>query len=531
MDSFKTIHMTCKNFIFSLFILLLTISCKDEKIVENPVSSDGVSNALNNFPENKLHQSKAVKKFYEARNFVPAWNDEKIRSTFLKELGKAGEEGLFAEDYHVKILKTKKASAKLEILLTDAFLEYAHDLYFGKLDPEKLNAIWGIERKPINLPKILQTAIQERKIKEALAELKPENPIYSGLKKSLSEYREKMKSENEHVNIPTGDKPLKPGKKDPRVPTIAERLKQLEMLDESYVSKDSVYDEALQNAVKNFQKEKGLATDEVLGNSTIQQLNMDATDRYSQILANLERWRWYPRDLGNHYILINIPNYKLNVVKNGEVIRSHNVIAGDPNHHTPIFSDSIQYIVINPEWNIPSSIRDNEIIPNIIDNPGYLQSKNMYAVDSNGNRVDPRTVDWAGGEGQNYRIVQGAGASNSLGRLKIIYPNPYSIYLHDTPAKAIFNQNIRAESHGCVRVENVVELAAYILNDQKEWGLEKIKEAIATGKTQKVEVTRPISVHHFYWTAWREKDKTVFINDIYGLDKAIYSSLSQSPKK
>jgi murein L,D-transpeptidase YcbB/YkuD len=335
-----------------------------------------------------------------------------------------------------------------------------------------------------------------------------------------------MKDETGHVEIPKGE-PLKPGKKDPRVPKITKRLKQLGMLDEAYFPKDSTYDEKLQEAIKKFQKEKGLATDEILGNSTIKELNMDAKARYWQILANLERWRWYPRDLGNHYVLINIPNYKLSVVKNGNVMRSHNVIAGDPQHHTPVFSDSIQYIVINPEWNIPSSIRDNEIIPQIRKNPNYLQSRNMYVTDGSGNRVDPGTVDWAGGEGQNYRIVQGSGASNSLGHLKIIYPNQYSIYLHDTPAKAIFDQNIRAESHGCVRVEKVIELAAYILKDQNEWNVERIKETIATGKTQKVKVTQPILVHHFYWTAWREDGGTVFINDIYGLDVLVVDALKK----
>lgn len=521
--------MKCfKNFSFLLLILPIALSCGDDN-VKDPVSSEEVSKLLNTFPQNQLHQYGSVREFYENRDFAPAWNEKSQRESLLEEIAQAEGEGLFPEDYHYpkiqNLIEKEESPGEVEVLLTDAFLQYAHDLYYGKTDPKKLNDIWGVERQHPNLPQQLQLALKKEQPQRLLEDLKPFHEVYSELKKALSHYRERMKDKEAQVKIPQG-KALEPGKKDARVPVIAQRLKQLGMLEENYSSPDSIYDENLQKAIKAFQKEKGLATDEILGNSTIDQLNMDTESRYWQIMANLERWRWYPRDLGEHYILINIPNYKLSVVKNGEVKRTHNVIAGDPNHHTPIFSDSIQYIVINPEWNIPSSIRDNEIIPSILNNPGYLQSRNMYAVDSNGNRVDPGNVDWSGGEGQNYRIVQGSGASNSLGHLKIIYPNQYSIYLHDTPAKAIFDQNIRAESHGCVRVENVIELAAYILSNQ-DWDEKKINEAIATGKTQKVKVTQPIRVHHFYWTAWREDGETVFINDIYGLDEAIYAALKR----
>lgn len=519
----------CKSFSFLFLIILVTLSCGDER-VSNPVSAEEVSSLLDTYSSQSLHQQQMLQEFYEIRDFAPAWNEKSHRESLLEEIPQAEEEGLFPEDYHYEqirsLIEKNNSPVELELLLTDAFFEYAHDLYYGKTDPAQLNDIWGVKRKTLDFPQQLQSALKKGQVQNVLAAMKPSHEVYAGLKNALSTYRERMKNEEPHVEIPQGET-LEPGKKDPRVAVIAQRLKQLGMLEKNYSSTDSIYDEDLQKAIRAFQKEKGLATDEILGNSTIKQLNMDDESRYWQIMANLERWRWYPRDLGAHYVLINIPNYKLVVVKNNKIMRSHNVIAGDVAHHTPIFSDSIQYIVINPQWNIPASIRDNEIIPQIEKNPNYLQSKNMFVTDAKGNRIDPGSVNWAEGEGKNYRIVQGPGASNSLGHLKIIYPNQYSIYLHDTPAKAIFDQNIRAESHGCVRVEEVIKLAAYLLKNQKEWNVKKIEEVIASGKTRQVEVTQPIKVHHFYWTAWEEEGKIVFINDIYELDTAIIAALKK----
>lgn len=531
----QTIFFNKAFLVFLCFGLMHGCKNKAEVEIANPVTPDTFTSVQPDFSSENLFRPAEVTAFYEARNYAPAWNKVEVRSALMAALKNADKEGLRFEDYHGKEIQNqlqnendlnKKERVSLEVLLTDAFLEYAHDLFYGKLDPKKMYKIWGIDRKQIDLVAVLKEAVEKHEVEKALSNLKPQNKLYAGLKKSLQEYKEQIKRQDDLKKISTGD-PIKPGKQDARILEIAVRLKQLKFLDQNYVPENNRYDEELQEAVKKFQSQTGLMTDKVLGNSTIQELNMGAEQRYDQILANLERWRWYPRDFGTHYILINIPNYTLKVIKNGETIRTHNVIAGDKTHHTPIFSDSIQYIVLNPEWHIPSSIRDAEIIPSASSDPDYLSSRNIYVTDSDGDRVDPSTINWSSGEASNYRFTQGAGPSNSLGKIKIIYPNKYAIYLHDTPAQAIFDQNSRAESHGCVRVEHVIDLAAYLLSDQEKWGLDNINKVISSGKTEKIKVTQPVLVYHLYWTAWRNEDETIFVNDIYELDQEISVALKK----
>src|SRR5690606_23786092 len=283
--------------------------------------------------------------------------------------------------------------------------------------------------------------------------------------------------------------------------------------------------EELEVAVKKFQEEKGLQADGKIGNSTLKELNLDNSDLYNKILVNLERWRWYPRDLGDHYIMVNVADFKLAVVKEGDTVRTHNVIAGSKERQTPVFTDTLEYIVINPQWNIPPTIQKEDIVPKASRNPSYLASNNISVTAPNGDALDPGSIDWTSSEVKNYRFSQSSGPSNPLGRVKIIYPNKYLIYLHDTPSKALFNRADRAESSGCVRVENAIDLAAYVVENQDSWDLEQIQKQIASGETKHVKIKRPIQVHHLYWTAWRGLEKTYFADDVYDLDKEVYEAL------
>ena len=499
------------------------------------ISSEEISGKLENMGSQLMNKEK-LKDFYNNRSNSAVWSDGRLRRNFYKELKKSTEEGLSFQDYHGSELEgfmedpgnlSAAEKATMEILLTDAFFEYGSHLYHGKLDPESMYEIWGVERKQKDLQKILQDAAENGNIADAITDLKPKHQVYSELKKALKEY-EKLKEEESSIQkIPEGEL-IKPGEKDERIAAIAARLKKLNFLEEDYTSKENLYDEKLQDAVNKFQHKKGLQTDAILGNSTIRELNMSPEDRYLQILANLERWRWYPRDLGEHYILINIPAYELTVVKDGNTVREHKVIAGTKERPTPIFSDSLQYIVLNPEWNIPSTIKNEDVIPAASKNPDYLSSRNMSVLSPDGEAIDPSTINWSGDEVQSYRFVQESGPSNPLGRVKIIYPNDYAIYLHDTPSKNLFKQNERAESSGCVRVQNVLDLANYVLKDQEDWDMERINEVIASGETTQVPVKSPIRVHHFYWTAWRDNGNTVFTEDVYELDNEIYTALQEN---
>ncbi|SDL79338.1 Murein L,D-transpeptidase YcbB/YkuD [Salinimicrobium catena] len=528
----------------------LLVSCNDLQQKQQPAGEDPAVNISENIPEeasekeletspeeirgqlSKKKGDSTIAKFYEIRSYAPVWTSPKKRSAFLGELQKADSEGLSIKDYYHEELRHllenaaelgQEEAAQLDIQLTGAFLSYAHDLYYGKLDPKKLYKNWGVSRKNKDLPAILQQGLENDNIAEALEDLKPSHQIYRDLKVSLQEYAELRESESSFDKIREGEL-IKPGEKDPRLSAIANRLTQLGHLSEEFT--DSIYSTKLQEAVRSYQKEKGLQMDGLIGNSTIAELNMTVGERYKQILANLERWRWYPRDLGEHYILINIPQFKLSVVKEGDTVRTHNVIAGTRARQTPIFSDTIRYVVINPTWTIPPTIKVQDIIPKVSRDPSYLTNKNMKVYSKDGTLLDPEKIDWSSPQARSYTIIQRAGPTNPLGQVKIIYPNQYLIYLHDTPAQNLFSQNQRAESSGCVRVENAVDLSGYVLRDQEEWNEEKIRETIASGKTIQVKINQPIQVHHFYWTAWRAGGKTIFTEDVYRLDKEIYTRLS-----
>jgi len=500
-------------------------------------TSEKIQSALTKInSENALFEREALEEFYSSRNYSPAWTDADDLDSFYREVKNAEKEGLSFTDYHGEKLEELTAgkkslqgteAASLDIYLTDAFLAYARDLWTGKLDPRELHGLWGVSRKDQNFGQLLQDSVENNEIASILEGLKPSHEVYSQLKKSLQEYKKLKKNEPIREKISEG-KLIKSGEKDKRLPLITKILRDLGQLTVSENFNDSIYSEELQAAIKEFQKAKGLQVDGIIGNSTIAELNVTHKQRYKQILANLERWRWYPRDLGDHYILINIPDFKLAVVRNGVTVKEHNIIVGTRARPTPVFTDTLQYIVINPEWHIPPTIKTQDVIPKASQDPSYLRSHNMRVIGRDGETIDPSTIDWSSKEVSSYNFVQNAGPSNPLGRVKIIYPNDFLIYLHDTPAQALFSQNQRAESSGCVRVENALDLSAYVLENQEEWNQQRIEETIATGKTVQVKIDQPIQVHHFYWTAWRAVGKPVFVNDLYDLDRKIYTRLQEN---
>ena len=538
--------MKKKNLLLPLIILLVSLSaCEgDNKDPMTRASSDEASQRIAEAtPEgirteisakNDIFEGGSLEEIYSQREYRSLWRDGEVLHSFYNSLKAADKEGLNYRDYHGQEIDSLLSrpdldagqAARLDFLLSDAFLTYARHLYFGKLDPKELHEFWGISRQPKDLKKLLQEGIEKNEIPEILEDLKPKHQVYTGLKESLAEYRELKVAQDSISKIPRGEN-IEPGDSDTRIPAIAQRLEELVNFKRD-TSAQNVYSEALVEAIKEFQQSKSIQTDGIIGNATIDELNKGPKDIYNQILANLERWRWYPRDLGDHYILINIPHFRLAVVKDGDTVRKHNVIAGAKARPTPIFSDTVNHLVINPTWTVPPTIKSKDVIPKMAADRSYLSRNNMTVTGPNGERVDPSNVNWESSEVMNYSFTQRAGPSNPLGHVKIMYPNQYLIYLHDTPSKSLFSQSERAESSGCVRVENAIDLSAYIVENQSEWSKDKIQEVISSGKTTTVNVHRPIQVHHFYWTAWRAGDKTVVINDVYDLDEQIYTKLTEN---
>ena len=534
------------SLVFSLGIL----SCKNtneettiiehsQEIPENtPLGTKkSISKILSSFKSEDLFFNDSVTKFYTEREYAPVWSNNAFRNNFIETLKKAEDEGLYFREYHGDEIEALELSldskdtndkSRYDLLLTDAFFKFSSHLLNGKTDPKKIHEIFDLPKNQANLSQLLNDALTKNDLDFAFNKVRPNNPVYKQLIISLKEYKVKMKDSDEFKEIEGGEM-IKPGMQDTRLTKIKFRLMVLGYLkDIDPFSND--YSQEVQEAIKQIQLENGLLSDGVIGNSTIKLLNIDYYARYNQVLANLERWRWYPRELGEHYILVNIANYHLDVVKDNGVVKSYKTMVGTDVRKTPIFSEEIKYIVFNPNWTIPPTIKTKDVIPGARKDPNYLKRKNIDVYSSNGVKLDPSEVDWNSNNVKSYTYRQKPGSSNPLGKVKIIYPNKHLIYLHDTPSKSLFSRNSRAQSSGCIRVEHVMELAEYLLSDQPIYKTEKINKILETGKLTEVRMQQRVKVHHLYWTAWLENGKSRFTEDIYNYDEKIIEELNKISK-
>ncbi len=290
-----------------------------------------------------------------------------------------------------------------------------------------------------------------------------------------------------------------------------------------------MYDDDVAAAVARFQERHGIPADSAVGPATLAALNVPVETRIRQIELNLERYRWLPSDFGKRYILVNIPDYRLYAYDGGKERLTMRVIVGDDyGHATPVFADSMTYVVFRPQWDVPRRILVDEVIPKVRQNIVYLAQHSYEVVDTVRNEViaDPAAIDWSGLDSTNihFRVRQKAGAGNALGNVKFMFPNQFSIYLHDTPADHLFDKQKRTLSHGCVRVEDPVKLAGYVLDGQKGWGEDEIREAIqpadstAEIKSTTVDLEHPVPVYLLYLTAFMRDGELHFRDDPYGKD-------------
>jgi murein L,D-transpeptidase YcbB/YkuD len=343
------------------------------------------------------------------------------------------------------------------------------------------------------------------------------------LKALLARYRE-QKAKGGWPLVPAIK--LKPGQDSRHVPVLASRL----AASGDYAGTippagtSARYAPSLQDAVKAFQRRHGLADDGVVGPAVISALNVPIDRRIEQVAMNMERWRWLPRDLGDRYILVNIPEMWLDVYEKGTIPLSMRVVVGKADTPTPIFNDRMTYLVFSPYWNVPPSIAEGETMPALMNDPEFLARNNMEVLDTSGNVVDPATID--PDDPTAYRFRQKPGTSNSLGLVKFMFPNQFNVYLHDTPADSLFERATRSFSHGCVRVEDPVALAHYLLRDQPEWTAERIGEAMHAGEERNVKLKTPVPVYLGYWTARVRPDQTVqFRDDVYRIDRRLSARL------
>ncbi len=502
-----------------------------------------------------IYSSFMLETFYKRRAFQPAWvlNDIRLLQAYylVDAIEAAYLEGLTPDHYHLRTITalltevqeniSKKAPQDpetlfdLDLLLTDAFLLLGCHFSAGCVNPVTIEAEWFTKRGRVDAAAFLDIALNENRVKETLQSLLPPQDSYAKLKQALQAYR-KIAFKGGWPSIPEGPS-LKVGFQDERIIPLRQRL-----IISGYLHLDEniptvTFDTPLENAVKKFQSSHGLDVDGVVGPATLKALNTSAEARARQIELNLERMRWIYRNLGQRYIIVNIADFTLKVVEKNHAILSMRVVVGKPFWHTPVFSEKMTYIVLNPSWNVPRSIALEETIPKIKKDPDYLSKHNMKILkgwSENPEEIDPGMIDWASLNARDfgYRFRQDPGPRNPLGSIKFMFPNEFGVYLHDTPSKRLFTKSVRSFSHGCIRLEKPLDLGEYVLKANPDWTREKILAEIETGKEQIVRLPEPVDIHIIYLTAWvDDKGFLHFRDDIYKRDARLDESLRENPPR
>jgi murein L,D-transpeptidase YcbB/YkuD len=489
--------------------------------------------------------------FYWRRKYQPAWTLSGEITSQAREMievlqGMEGY-GLRPSDYHLQAIErlvedigSKKPKdrtfealglAELDILLTDAFLLLGSHLYGGRVNPETIHSEWVAFQYDVDLTRVLKSALEQNRVRPALAELHPPHAGYKRIRKALDRYRQISRSGG-WVQVPDGPS-LRPGDEGKTVAPLRQRLLISGDIEAYEPENPNYYDKTLEAGVLRFQERHGLERDGIVGKRTLGALNKTVAERIRQLLVNLERWRWIPHELGERYLLVNIADFSLTVMEKGLPVSDMKVIVGRPYRKTPVFSSKMTFLVFNPYWNVPHKLAVQDILPNIKKDPAYMGRQGFTLFSSwaeDAVEVHPNTIDWSSVDNRNfpYRLRQKPGPNNALGRVKFMFPNKFAVYLHDTPSRSLFNSVSRDFSSGCIRVERPVWLTGYLLKRQDDWNENRIREAIDGGENKVVSLRHPIDVHLLYWTAWVGEDESVqFRDDIYDRDRPLDLALEE----
>jgi len=491
----------------------------------------------------------AVGRFYRQNAFEPAWTDAtgptRHADSLLAVLRNADRDGLRPADYHVAAIDSLRQHLRaqaesgeprarglvdFELLCTDAFLLFGSHLLTGRVDPTTVTPTWTAEGRRADLVQTLQRALAEASPRAALDELRPPQPEYEALRRALARYRT-LAERGGWPSLPDGPT-LKMDMHDDRVSLLRTRLRTTGDLSAAAPTDSARVDTALHEAVQRFQERHGLTVDGAVGPATRAALNVPVEERIEQITLNLERWRWLPADLGRLHVRVNIAGFDLRVVEEGTDRLQMRVVAGRAYRQTPVFSDQISYLVLNPYWHVPHSIAAKDKLPDFRRDPS-LVSKLGYEVfrgwGADATPIDPSTIDWNAVSASSfpYRLRQRPGPQNALGQVKFMFPNAHSIYLHDTPSRALFGEAERNFSSGCIRVEHPLDLAAVLLRHNEGWTRERIESTVGSNTEKTVVLPQKVPVHLLYWTAWATADGPVhFRRDVYDRDEAVHSALA-----
>lgn len=483
-----------------------------------------------------LLATKMIYPFYAERKFAVLWTNKGKLTNYGDSLYNiirhCDDYGLYQGDYHFlkidSLLKPDSATKKFDatklaaadILLTDAFFTMAVHVSKGRLNPDSLTAEWHPEKLDTNLVELLKFAITKNKIKDVLDSIEPQNRYYQGLKTALRNFRQEFYN--------TVWDSLKSREADSL--TFNDRLRTRLMASHDYVADTAISDSLnLVKAIKNFQCKHSLTEDGKIGKLTFRALQRTKEDYIHQIEMNMERWRWSEAPSEKQYVWVNIPKYEMKVIEEDTLVMKSRVIVGAFKTRTPLLKSTIRYFLIYPYWTVPFSIATKEILPALKRDTSYLRRKNFEVLDRNNIVVDPATINWKK-YNKNYfpwKLRQRIGDDNSLGILKFNFNNKYGVYLHDTDNRRLFGREMRAMSHGCVRLEKFIDFAQFLIRDDSlKYPKDSLFADLSREQQKYVYIKKPIAIYINYFTVETEANHELhFYLDVYGRDEQMLAAL------
>jgi murein L,D-transpeptidase YcbB/YkuD len=466
----------------------------------------------------RASEREAIAAFYALRDFAPLWFSGASANAAVApvtlRLNRAADDGLDVKGFPQAVSpETGAEIARADLALSDAVVAYARQASGSRVDPRMISRLIGVEPEVADPAVILAlVASAGEGAGEALRRFNPPQKAYEALREKLLQLRRGRRLAGFGAAIPAGPL-LRPGMRDKRVPLVRARLgldrgefeASQDPLEDS--AQDLVYDTEIAAAVEDFQKANGLPASGHLTTKTVAALSGGASSLEAEILANMERWRWMPRDMGETHIEVNIPAYEAVVIEKGAVIERNRVVVGKEQTPTPVFSETMKFLIVNPAWNVPQSIIRKEMLPRLASDPGYFQRMG-YETSSRGGKLVVR---------------QPPGEKNALGRIKFVFPNDYSVYMHDTPLRRLFASAKRAFSHGCVRVDDPFRFAETVLGSG--WSEERVKKLIG-GRERYVYLPKPLPVYLEYFTAFVDEAGALQLRaDVYGYSRRVKEAL------
>jgi len=525
----------------ALAAIVLTAGCGGQEAVDRALAKR-MAGRTRTVAGERLLEPDAVAKFYEARGRHAVWGRHRDDEV-VAAIDSAAADGLDPRDYHREAIQrlldadrrdhVPEQRADLDVLMTDAVAAIADHVHYGRVRPRTLNPEWNIDPRAHAVPveQTLAEIVRSGSVPRALAGQRPDHFIYRGLVGALAQLRG-LEHAGGWPSVPAGP-PIRPGANDARVPRLRARLAAGGEFDGSANSTSTRYDAALQRAVATFKARHRMDTTAVVDRVTIDEMNVPVAARIAQVRVNLERARWVLGGIDDDFVLVNLPAFKAYLIRGGKVEWEGRTQIGDEaKQKTPTFRSDIKTVVFNPDWSVPPSIVANELAPEMADGHDVLAEKGLVVLDGENHEVDAHAVDWSDAITAPipYTVRQPPGPTNPLGQVKFLFPNAFSIYLHDTPSRGLFESSQRTFSHGCIRLEHPLDLAHRLLQGQPGWDDARVASVLESGELTNVSLAHPIPIIIVYWTVSVGASGEVrYAHDIYDYDPPLLAALDAPP--